>query len=615
MPVTAQRLKTSAMIASIAAEGQRTASAPFGHALAKLAATRPEIVGLTADLGKYTDLNVFAAAYPDRFYQMGMAEQLLMGAAAGMAREGFVPFATTYAVFAARRAYDFIYMAIAEERLNVKIVCALPGLTTGYGPSHQATEDIAIFRGVPNLTIIDPCDALEIEQATAAIADHQGPVYMRLLRGKVPLVLDEYDYRFEIGKAVLLRDGSDVLFVSSGLMTVRALAAADALRCDGIDVGVLHVSTIKPLDEDAIAAALGRAGRLAVILENHTVIGGLGEAAMALSVPTAAQCEAGAYWVAGRVSRRRRAADPARSIRYFDRADRRPDSGMAMTRPSSPAFRALSKQQLAEMARINRRDVTEMFMAAGNGHFGSCFSCTEVITALYFGLLRVDPQRPDWADRDRFVMSKGHAAPTLYSALIRRGFFPASWIAEYETQVGTRLMTHPSRRYQPGVDASQGALGHGLPIGVGMALAGKIDRKDYCTYVLMGDGETNEGSVWEAAAAAAKFGLGHLTGIVDCNRLSVDGLLADVMPVEPLADRWRAFGWEVTRVDGHDLAHLCDALAPRREEDQGVPRMVIADTIKGRGVSFMENVCSWHADAIDREHYEMVLAELERPLA
>ena len=176
------RLKTSAMIASLATEGQPTRPAPFGQALSALAETRPEIIGLTADLGKYTDLHVFAKAHPDRYYQMGMAEQLLMASAAGFAREGFLPFATTYAVFAARRAYDFICMAIAEERLNVKIVCALPGLTTCYGPSHQATDDLAIFRAMPNLTVIDPCDACDIEQAVPAIANHPGPVYMRLLR-------------------------------------------------------------------------------------------------------------------------------------------------------------------------------------------------------------------------------------------------------------------------------------------------------------------------------------------------------------------------------------------------------------------------------------------------
>jgi transketolase len=272
------RLKTSAMIASIASEGQRTVSAPFGNALVELANQRADIVGMTADLGKYTDLHIFAQAFPERFFQMGMAEQLLMGAAGGMAKEGFVPFATTYAVFASRRAYDFIHQVIAEENLNVKIACALPGLTTGYGPSHTATEDLAIFRGVPNLTIVDPCDALDIQQAVPAIAAHQGPVYMRLLRGRVPLVLDEYDYTFELGKAKLLRGGRDVLVISSGIMTMRALETAEALRADNVDVAVLHCPTIKPLDEETIRREAARSGRLVVVAENHSVIGGLGEA-------------------------------------------------------------------------------------------------------------------------------------------------------------------------------------------------------------------------------------------------------------------------------------------------------------------------------------------------
>src|SRR5919112_1115191 len=207
------RLKTSAMIASIAAEGQRTKPAPFGHALVELAKTRPEIVGMTADLGKYTDLHIFAKEFPDRYYQMGMAEQLLMGAAAGMAHEGAIPFATTYAVFASRRAYDFIHQTIAEENLNVKLACALPGLTSGYGPSHQAAEDLALFRAMPNMTVLDPCDALET---------------------------------------------------------------------DKVDVAVLHVGTIKPLDGETILREAARSGRMVVVAENHTVIGGLGEAVAGL---------------------------------------------------------------------------------------------------------------------------------------------------------------------------------------------------------------------------------------------------------------------------------------------------------------------------------------------
>ncbi|MFK4508840.1 transketolase family protein [Bradyrhizobium daqingense] len=281
-PTGKDKLTTSAMIASIAAEGQRTRPAPFGHALVELARSREDVVGMTADLGKYTDLHIFAQAFPDRYYQMGMAEQLLFGAASGLAAEGFMPFATTYAVFASRRAYDFIHQTIAEEDRNVKIACALPGLTSGYGPSHQAAEDLALFRAMPNMTVIDPCDAHEIEQIVPAIAAHRGPVYMRLLRGQVPLVLDEYNYRFELGKAALLRDGTDVLIISSGIMTMRALEAAQALSNDRVNAAILHVPTIKPLDTEAILREAARPGRLVVVAENHTVIGGLGEAVAAL---------------------------------------------------------------------------------------------------------------------------------------------------------------------------------------------------------------------------------------------------------------------------------------------------------------------------------------------
>jgi transketolase len=273
------RLTTSAMIASIASEGQRVTAAPFGKALVAYAAEHPEVVGMTADLAKYTDLHLFAQAYPERFFQMGMAEQLLMGAAGGMAKTGLVPFATTYAVFGTRRAYDFIHQVIAEEILNVKICCALPGLTTGYGPSHQATEDLAMMRAVPGLTIVDPCDALDIEQAVPQIAAHPGPVYMRLLRGQVPLVLDEIDgYRFELGKAKMLREGAEVLVISSGIMTMRALEVAQDLAADGVSIAVLHCPTIKPLDEASILAAARQSGRLVVVAENHSVVGGLGEA-------------------------------------------------------------------------------------------------------------------------------------------------------------------------------------------------------------------------------------------------------------------------------------------------------------------------------------------------
>lgn len=270
-----------ALIASSVDEGHPTRMTPFGKALVALAETRREIVGMSADLAKYTDMHVFAQAFPERFFQVGMAEQLMATAAGGLAKEGFIPFASTYATFAARRCYDFISQAIAEQDANVKIIGGLPGLTTGYGPSHQATDDLAIFRAMPNLTVIDPCDAVDIEQIVPAIAGHRGPVYMRILRGAVPVVLDEYDYRFELGKAKLLRGGADVLIIATGFMTMRALDAAKDLARDSVDVAVLHVPTVKPLDEATITREAARTGRLVVVAENHTTIGGLGEAVAA----------------------------------------------------------------------------------------------------------------------------------------------------------------------------------------------------------------------------------------------------------------------------------------------------------------------------------------------
>jgi transketolase len=266
--------RTLAMGQDEAASGGRpTVEAPFGLALTRLGRSRPDIVGLTADLGKYTDILPFQDAFPDRFFNVGMAEQNLVAVAAGLARTGKVPFATTYGVFATRRAYDFVAIALAHSNLNVKIVAGLPGLTTGYGGTHQAIEDLALMRMIPGLTIIDPCDATEIEAATAAIADHKGPVYMRLLRGTVPVVF-EPGYRFEIGKARRLREGGDVGIIATGFMTERALDAADALRKQGISAGVLHAPTIKPFDAEAVTDFAAGVSQI-VTMENHVVVGGL----------------------------------------------------------------------------------------------------------------------------------------------------------------------------------------------------------------------------------------------------------------------------------------------------------------------------------------------------
>jgi len=256
---------------------EQTAAAPFGEALIREAEANPRIVGLTADLGKYTDIHLFANRFPGRFFQIGMAEQTLIGVAAGLARTGFIPFATTYCVFATRRAYDFIAIGAALGRANVKIIAGLPGLTTGYGGTHQGIEDLALMRSIPNLTVIDPCDATELDQAVSAMASYDGPVYMRLLRGQVPVVLDPDSYHFEIGKARLLCDGSDVAIISTGLMTARALKAVAQLNSSGVSAALLHVSTIKPFDAEAVLALVRQIPRV-VTAENHFTTGGLASA-------------------------------------------------------------------------------------------------------------------------------------------------------------------------------------------------------------------------------------------------------------------------------------------------------------------------------------------------
>jgi len=274
MSMTTVLGRTLAMGQNEATGSAKTVEAPFGKALLRLAGSRPEVVGLTADLGKYTDIGPFRDAYPDRFFNVGMAEQNLVAVAAGLARTGMLPYATTYGVFASRRAYDFIAIALAHSRLNVKIIAGMPGLTTGYGGTHQAIEDLALMRMIPGLVVIDPCDAVEIEAATLAIADYDGPVYMRLLRGAVPISLSE-SYRFEIGKAHVLRKGGGIGVVSTGMMTTNALEAASRLEAKGIEVGILHVPTIKPFDSGALVAFAAEYPRL-ITAENHVVVGGLG---------------------------------------------------------------------------------------------------------------------------------------------------------------------------------------------------------------------------------------------------------------------------------------------------------------------------------------------------
>jgi transketolase len=264
---------TRAMGESEAVETRLSKQAPFAEALIKMAEQNERIVALTADLGKYTDLYPFRDRFPERYFNIGMAEQAMVTAAVGLSKTGFVPFCTTFGAFAVRRALDFIMIAGAHSNENVKLFCALPGLTTGYGATHQATEDLAVMGAVPDLMVVDPGDAIELQSVVRYAASTRGSCYVRLPRGIVPVLFDE-DYTFEPGRAKLLRDG-DVALISTGLMTERALDAAAALQAKGISAAVLHCPSIKPFDQGAVAALAKRATRV-VTLENHSIRGGLG---------------------------------------------------------------------------------------------------------------------------------------------------------------------------------------------------------------------------------------------------------------------------------------------------------------------------------------------------
>jgi transketolase len=248
--------------------------APFGTALADLAREREDIVGLTADMGRYSDILPFAREHPARFFNVGMAEQDLLAISVGMAKTGKVAYCTTYAAFVTRRALDFITIAAAHSRAGVKIFAGMPGLINPYGATHQATEDLAILRMVPDLAIIDPCDATELSQVVRAVAEIDGAVYVRNLRGKVPVVLDPAAYRFRFGRAQRLAEGRDIAIVSTGFMTARGLKAAAAARQAGLDCAVLHVPTIAPFDAEAVLELASSVERV-VVLENHQRSGGL----------------------------------------------------------------------------------------------------------------------------------------------------------------------------------------------------------------------------------------------------------------------------------------------------------------------------------------------------
>ena len=266
-------------------------------------------------------------------------------------------------------------------------------------------------------------------------------------------------------------------------------------------------------------------------------------------------------------------------------------------------------KQLEEKANELRIDVIKMTTNAGSGHVGGSFSLAEIMAALYFKELRIDPKNPDWGERDRLVLSKGHNCPIVYAALAQRGFFPRTTLWTLR-KLGSPLQGHPDMRKTPGIDMTTGSLGQGLSAGVGMALGGRLGQKDFRVFVILGDGETEEGMVWEAAMAASHYKLDNLVAIVDNNELQCDGAIKEIMCIEPLVEKWRAFGWHTMEIDGHNLEQILNAFQ-KVTDIKGQPVVIIAHTVKGKGVSFMEWDNYWHGGTAPTwEESERALREL-----
>ncbi|TZE81092.1 transketolase [Calorimonas adulescens] len=269
----------------------------------------------------------------------------------------------------------------------------------------------------------------------------------------------------------------------------------------------------------------------------------------------------------------------------------------------------MDTKELQKIANQIRIDIIEMTYEAQSGHPGGSLSAADILTVLYFHEMRVDPNNPRWEDRDRLVMSKGHATPVWYAALAEKGFIPREEIKTFR-KINSRLQGHPNMNDTPGVDMTTGSLGQGLSAANGMAIAGKLDNKDYRVYVILGDGECQEGQIWEAAMTAAHYKLDNLTAILDHNGLQIDGPNKDIMNIEPIEDKWKAFGWHTIRIDGHNIGQIINAIEEAKTT-KGKPTIIIADTIKGKGVSFMENQVGWHGTAPNKEQMEKAITELK----
>ena len=634
----------------------------LGDALVKLGAEYPDLVVLSPDVSLSTRATRFRAAYPDRFVCTGISEQNTIGLAAGLATFGWRPVVAGYAMFVGGKAWEPLRNSVAYSGLNVKIVATHAGINVGPdGVTHQAIEDIALMRAVPGMVVLAPTDANQVEPVLRAALDAPGPVYVRLERAAIPLVTPP-DMPYTIGESLTLRQGDDVTIVAIGSMVTAALHSADSLAAQGVQARVVSMVSLKPIDAATLVCAAQETGAI-VTAEDHNCHGGLGGAVAEVlvqsdPVPVEMVALADTFAESGDVEALRsryhltagditRAA--LRAIARRDSLGRRPrpltgeaaGSDHAHSGPiplRSPAADRGQRSEvcrpyprlrstggdmpwqrqstaapdlaaLAERARRMRQHVIRMTCAAGSGHPGPAFSAVDILAALYFAEMRVDPAHPHAPERDRFVLSKGHGAPALYAALREAGYFTD------ETMLDTAPGGQSPAGSSPRQDARRGChdrLAGSRPV------AGRRHGA-WCPHARDWQAVSTRLSA-TANATRARSGrlhwlprtseLGNLAVFIDHNQYQFDGPVCDVMALEPLADKWRAFGWHVEEIGGHDFAEIL-AFLSRARAITDRPSLAVAHTVKGYGVSFMAGSQEYHARSLTDEEAARALAELE----
>ncbi|MEE8600332.1 transketolase C-terminal domain-containing protein [Euzebya tangerina] len=591
------------MLAETIAGTHRTVTAPFAEALVAAGRRHDDLVVLSADLSKWTDVLPFAQSFGDRFIQVGMAEQNLIGIAGGLAKAGWRPVVVGFGVFLTRRAYDQISMSLATGPSNAVIVGFLPGVTSRFRGTHQAIEDAALMRAVPGMRVLDPADATELRQALDTALDRGGLTYIRAMRGQVPLLFD--DPTPELPSHRVLADGAhDVAVVSTGLATTWVREAREL----GAAAAHLHVASLKPFPAQVVAD-LARSRRRVITVENHVRHAGLGAAvALALAdhgvgVPVTRLGLSDAWQAYGTPDYVRDQAGLSPTAIAEVIRGRRAIAPAGHPAQAAPQPIVAWSGHSHDLARRIRHNVVHMCRRRGQGYAGQGLQLADVMAVVFADVLR---HGADGQPTDRFVLSTGHSAIALYATLGALGVYDDEQLATYGAD-GSAIEESPLED-APGFEVTGGSLGQGPSQAVGIALGERSAGRDVHVICQLSDGELDEGAVWEAFMAAAHHQLANLTFFVDYNGEQADGAIDDVMGLEPVVDKLTAFGLHVQRLDGHDHDALRAAFATARSVAS--PAALVLDTVPGRGAPTLEAHEKVHYVRVDDDVWAQALAEV-----